>query len=541
MRELGRYLNEGWVATMIAYGALGGADAPTLKEYALELEQVLEHIAEAVIVKDLNAVVMFWNREAASLYGFSAAEAVGKPLRELHAAELSDADYGKLLARVRSGTQTSGTADRRKKNGDLVRVAIKTTPLFGVKGDLIGEITVARDVTALHRQEEALRAAQVTLQERLVALEEANRSLAREISARRKSDLAIRRNNRALLATVQQLESFHRDGELLARMAELLQSCAQRAEAYEIVRETGLQLFPQSSGALFVYRESRDVLEHVASWGEGPTPDKTLAPEECWALRLGNAHYAHANGFIRCRHAHESHQGYACVPFHGQGQVLGLFHISVEVNPGTRRPTRETEQRLQAMTDRVGAALSNLRLRDAMREMALRDGLTGLYNRRYLEDALNREVHRAERGGKPLAVIMIDIDNFKQFNDRHGHDAGDFVLSALARAISRHIRPSDLACRYGGEEFAVVLPEASLDLACQRAEEMRLAIRSTNLTHLGQTLAAPSASFGVAVYPGHGASAPDLLKAADRALYRAKREGRDCVSGEERPPSEHAA
>ena len=107
------------------------------------------------------------------------------------------------------------------------------------------------------------------------------------------------------------------------------------------------------------------------------------------------------------------------------------------------------------------------------------------------------------------------------------------MLSALARAIGRNIRPADLACRYGGEEFAVVLPETSIDMACQRAEEMRLAIRSTNLTHLGQTLAAPSASFGIAVYPGDGSTAPDLLKAADRALYRAKHAGRDRISVEQ--------
>ncbi len=526
---------------MIALRALGGADAGLLKQYALELEQVLDHIAEAVIVKDLNAVVMYWNQEAASLYGFSAAEAVGKPLSELHAAELSSGDYAKLLERVRAGVQTSSTAERRKKNGEIVRVAIKTTPLFGAERQLIGEITVARDVTALHRQEEALRAAQTTLQDRLEALRDANRSLAREISARRKSDLAVRRNNQTLIATVQQLEAFHRDGEVLSRMAELLQACAHRGEAYEIVRETGLQLFPRSAGSLFIYRESRDVLEHAASWGQGPPADKTLAPDECWALRLGSPHFAPVSGLIRCRHAHENVSSYACVPFHGQGQILGLIHLGVEVDPTRRRPAREIERRLQAMTDRVGPALANLKLRDAMREMALRDGLTGLYNRRYLEDALNREVHRAERSGKPLAVIMIDIDNFKQFNDRHGHDAGDFVLSALARAIARNIRPSDFACRYGGEEFAVVLPEASIDIACQRAEEMRLAIRNTNLTHLGQTLAAPSASFGVAAYPGHGSNAPDLLKASDRALYRAKRDGRDRVGVEQSAPAEQAA
>ncbi len=110
----------------------------------------------------------------------------------------------------------------------------------------------------------------------------------------------------------------------------------------------------------------------------------------------------------------------------------------------------------------------------------------------------------AERGGKPLAVIMIDIDNFKQFNDRHGHDAGDFVLSALARAIARNIRPSDLACRYGGGESPSCCRRRAWRLPASAPEEMRQAIRDTNLTHLGQTLAAPSASLGIAMHPGDG-------------------------------------
>jgi diguanylate cyclase (GGDEF)-like protein len=124
---------------------------------------------------------------------------------------------------------------------------------------------------------------------------------------------------------------------------------------------------------------------------------------------------------------------------------------------------------------------------------------------------------------------MIDIDHFKHFNDKFGHDAGDFVLSALARAVMKNIRPSDMACRFGGEELAIVLPEANLKSACERAEQMRLAIRDTNLTHLGQRLPAPTASFGVAVYPTNGTRPVDLLKAADEALYRAKHEGRDRV------------
>jgi diguanylate cyclase (GGDEF)-like protein/PAS domain S-box-containing protein len=505
--------------------------------HARELEQVLEQTGEAVIVKDLNAVVTYWNREAASLYGFSAQEAVGQPLRKLHAADLSDADYARILDRIRAGVPTSKSTERRKKSGEIVRVALKTTPLLDAQGKLLGEITVARDVTALHRTEEALRAAHATLQTRLVAIRDANRNLTREIAAHRKADAAMRRNNLALAATVRRLESFHRAGEVLSRMAELLQSCTQRAEAYAIVRETGAQLFPDSWGSLFIYRESRDVLEHVSTWGGERTPGSTLAPDECWALRLGSPHFVPRKGTIRCRHTHEDAESYVCMPVHGQGQILGLLHIALEVSPRSMRPAQDVEQRLRAMTDRVGPALANLKLRDALREMALRDGLTGLYNRRYLEDALNRELHRAERSGKPVAVVMIDIDQFKRFNDKFGHDAGDFVLSAIGRTISKSIRPSDIACRYGGEELAVVLSEASLECARERAEKLRLAIRDTNLTHLGQTLPAPTASFGIAVYPAHGTEPADLLKAADQALYRAKQEGRDrvCAAAEMAP------
>jgi diguanylate cyclase (GGDEF)-like protein/PAS domain S-box-containing protein len=513
------------------------AENGQVEAHARELDQVLQQTGEAVIVKDLNAVVTYWNREAASLYGFSAQEAVGQPLRKLHAADLSDADYARVLDRIRAGIPTSKATERRKKSGEIVRVALKTTPLLDAQGHLVGEITVARDVTALHRTEEALRAAQATLQARLAAIREANRNLTREIAARRKADAAMRRNNQALAGTVRQLESFHRDGEALSRMAELLQSCTQRGEAYAVVRETGAQLFPDSSGSLFIYRESRDVLEHVTTWGNGPASDATLAPDECWALRLGSPHFVPRKGTIRCRHGHEEAESYVCMPVQGQGQVLGLLHIALEVSARTMRPARDDEQRLRAMADRVGPALANLKLRDALREMALRDGLTGMYNRRYLEDALNRELHRAERSGKPVSVVMIDIDHFKHFNDKYGHDASDFVLSAVARAIMKCIRPSDIACRYGGEELAVVLPEANLESACARAEQLRLTIRNNNLVHLGQTLPAPTASFGVAVYPANGTKPADLLKAADQALYRAKQEGRDrvCAATEEAP------
>jgi len=501
---------------------------------ARQLEQVLEQIGEAIIVKDLDAVVTYWNREAASLYGYSAEDAIGRPLRKLHAADLSEAEYARLLERVRSGKPTTSTTERRKKSGDAVRVAIKTTPLLDAQGRLIGEITIARDVTALHRTEEALRAAQATLEARLTAIRESNRNLKREVGARRKTEVAQRRTNRTLAAMVRQLEAFHRSGEALSKMTELLQSCTARDEAYAAVRETAMELFPDVPGTLYLYRESRDALEQVAAWGGKPPADALLVPDECWALRLGRPHVARGLKAVRCRHADPSTPNTICMPVQGQGQVLALLHLALSTAGQGTPASTQAERRLRALTDRLGPALANLKLRDAMRVLALSDSLTGLYNRRYLEDALNRELHRAERSKKPFSIIMIDIDHFKRFNDTFGHDAGDFVLSAIARALMKNVRPTDIVCRYGGEELAVVLAETDLQNGVERAERLRVTIRETNLRHRGQTLPAPSASFGVATYPQHGTSVAEVLKAADAALYCAKQQGRDrvCMAGE---------
>jgi diguanylate cyclase (GGDEF)-like protein/PAS domain S-box-containing protein len=493
------------------------------------LEQVLEHVGEAVIVKDLDAVVTYWNREATALYGFAAEEAVGQSMRKLHAADLSDGEWAKLVARIRAGKATVSETERRKRSGEVVRVAIRTTPLFDADGELTGEITVARDVTLLHKTEEALRASQVSLEAKLQAARESRKTLAREIAARRRVEREQREANRKLEAMVRQLESMQRDGEALSRMAELLQS-AQRDEAYAVVSDTSGELFPGLTGSLYIFRESRDVLEHAISWNaDGHAIEPVLGPEDCWALRLGRAHVVHGQRGVRCRHARESHASYICMPVHGQDQVLGLVHVDLAGESRTERSRAEVERRLRTMTDRVGPALANLKLREALRLLALRDGLTGLYNRRYLEDTLAREIHRSERTGKGLAMIMIDVDHFKRFNDTFGHDAGDFVLSAIAKAIVQNIRPSDVACRYGGEELAVMLTDTDIESAIGRAERLRHVIRETNLTHRGQSLPAPSASFGVAGYPQDGKNVEELMKSADRALYEAKQAGRDRV------------
>ncbi len=164
-----------------------------------------------------------------------------------------------------------------------------------------------------------------------------------------------------------------------------------------------------------------------------------------------------------------------------------------------------------------------------LRELSIRDPLTGLFNRRYLEEMLALEMIRATRKGHPIGIIMADIDHFKRFNDIHGHAAGDAVLAQVGNFLRTHVRSSDATCRYGGEEFILILPEASRKITQIRAEQMREDTRHLHVQFEGQTLEAITLSLGIAVFPDHGSTNAAILGAADAALYRAKREGRDRV------------
>jgi diguanylate cyclase (GGDEF)-like protein len=169
-------------------------------------------------------------------------------------------------------------------------------------------------------------------------------------------------------------------------------------------------------------------------------------------------------------------------------------------------------------------------MREMLKIQSVRDPLTGLYNRRYMEESLTRELRRAARKKTELGVMMLDVDHFKQFNDTFGHEAGDAVLRSLGNLLRTQFRAEDIVCRYGGEEFTVILPDTSLQLTQQRAEELREAAKRELVQLRGQSLGAVSLSIGVASFPANGATSETLLGAADAALYRAKEAGRDRVT-----------
>jgi diguanylate cyclase (GGDEF)-like protein len=214
-----------------------------------------------------------------------------------------------------------------------------------------------------------------------------------------------------------------------------------------------------------------------------------------------------------------------------QGETLGVLHVQSQHEENLDEAKR---QLAYTVVEQAGMALSNLKLREALREQSIRDPLTGLYNRRYMEEVLKQQLSRVTRQLHPLGIIMIDIDHFKLFNDTHGHAAGDALLRELSRFLQSHIRGEDIACRYGGEEFTLIMPDASLEAARQRAELLRQEARHLRWRDAGQSHEAITLSAGIAIYPQHGRTIENVLRAADAALYQAKQEGRDRVIVAER-------
>jgi diguanylate cyclase (GGDEF)-like protein len=220
------------------------------------------------------------------------------------------------------------------------------------------------------------------------------------------------------------------------------------------------------------------------------------------------------------------------VPVLGADETIGLLHLRFDAAAAESDavvPWDEREQIAGTAAEYLGLALVNLRLRMALQQQSIRDPLTGLFNRRFLEETLAREVRRAQRKDTTLSVLMVDIDNFKLFNDRHGHAAGDVILREFSAMLVDSVRATDIASRYGGEEFTIVLPESPLADARNKAEHLLERIKALRVSFNGSTLEAISASIGLAAFPDHGEHAQGLLRAADAALYAAKQAGRGRV------------
>lgn len=316
---------------------------------------------------------------------------------------------------------------------------------------------------------------------------------------------------------------------LLSGINDYLQACLTIRDACAVISALSQPLFPDCSGGIFIFTSQNDYLEMVTFWGNSLYSDYLFTSLDCWALRRGRSHWVgKGQQDLFCNHVNHQHLPLEslCLPLIAQGETLGLLYLCTSKEQALP-PIRQ--QLAKTVAEQLSLAIANLKLREQLQHQSLHDPLTTLFNRRYLEQFLTQEIARAKRHRYSIGVMMIDIDHFKNFNDSLGHGAGDWVLRSIGFLLKESIRASDVACRYGGEEMTVILPDTSLKDTYQKAEFLRRAIADLRVEYEGQILHSLTASLGITCYPDHGETFKSLIQSADKALYGAKEAGRNQV------------
>ncbi|MEZ5465459.1 MAG: diguanylate cyclase [Lysobacteraceae bacterium] len=363
---------------------------------------------------------------------------------------------------------------------------------------------------------------------RRVAMHEANR-LRLESSVRERTAELAEQTGR-LERSLVQVERTHREVSLLGELSAALQGSQDIEVACERLAAFCPQMFPNSSGALYLQRPQPEPWMVASRWGR-ELPEH-LDRADCRGIVEGRllSHHA-ADGESLCGHLQRQsvpETASACIPLIAQDSTLGLLLILHDDGPEPAE-ARRRHAVAASMAEQTALALANLELRSALLEQSVRDPLTGLFNRRRLLESLREALSESCSTGEALALLMIDIDHFKAYNDTHGHAAGDRVLQSVAETLQACVRGGDVVCRYGGEELAVLLPGTVSSEAMRIAESMQTMIRETAVSHEGGRLPPVTLSMGLALFPDDGDGAEGLLKAADLALYEAKASGRDRI------------
>jgi len=462
------------------------------------------HVPEAteiaVVDSSPEGLTLGWDEAAEALFGYTFEEVVGRPLSAFFVQEQSEMVILLMDRASRNETSIDHPAICLRRDGTEIEVALTLTPTKDLSGKVTGFSTTIQRPSYINRPAD------------------------------------LENSTATLMRRIEELEQARTEVVLLSEMADFLQSCSKAEEAYAVITEMGERLFPGDSGALFVLDDSRKLVERVAYWGDLPIED-VFSPEGCWALRRGKTHtMVDKSSVLLCEHIGELTGECICIPLIAHGKKLGVMQIrsadsGLEGKIGWKGTLDHGRTLAANFAEHIAIALSNIQLRESLRATSIRDPLTGLYNRRYLEETLERELHRAARSGGSVGVIMCDVDEFKELNDEFGHLAGDDVLRELGRFLQASIRDEDLACRYGGDEFALILPDASFAITLERSQRLCEAVKEMDLTGARLETGPISMSFGTAAFPRDGLVPAKLIGAADSALYRAKSLGKDQVVG----------
>jgi diguanylate cyclase (GGDEF)-like protein len=313
----------------------------------------------------------------------------------------------------------------------------------------------------------------------------------------------------------------------LQELAGLLQASSTAEEAGEVAKRFAPEILPGGSGGLFLIEESRIAAHRLFGFGAEDV-GADFAYGDCWAIRRAHEHVVRRAQDPPCAHVEREDLALSlCLPLETQGETFGVFHFRLAHANAIGLDLDDCVASAQTFASELSLSFATLRLVDRLRQQSIRDPLTGLYNRRYFDETLERELARARRSNKPLSLVMVDLDHFKRFNDMFGHEAGDLVLKEVGTLMRQLFRNVDVACRLGGEELAIILPDAEPHQVRPRVEELAMRLRNRDLKLRKQPLGRVTLSAGISSFPDHGATMSDLMRSADEALYGAKSAGRD--------------
>ena len=364
-----------------------------------------------------------------------------------------------------------------------------------------------------------------------------DRKLAQEGQEKILEDLEVMVEKRTaeLSHQISELEQRNQMNRYMGEMADMMQSCRSISETFPIVKQYLKILFPADTCTLYLHDETRQLLDQVVPPVSGSETFSSMTNDSCWALRQGKNYLFHEmDQDMSCEHVAEAPHGYLCIPLIAQGVTTGLLHIVFHSPNDTLLDNAVTlldrkTSLCSRLADHLSLAFANLKLQEELKLKSIQDSLTGLANRRHMEEILQRQFHRLMRYETQCSLIMLDVDHFKKFNDTYGHEVGDFVLKELGGYLKKNTRGEDLPCRFGGEEFIIIMVNTSTERAFDKAEKIRAEIAETlSIPHLSGTIHF-TVSCGVATAPLHGRNIKELLKSVDTALYQAKHNGRNRV------------
>lgn len=449
-----------------------------IEEALRKFHRAVEQSPASVVITDTAGNIEYVNPKFTQVTGYTATEALGQNPRILKTTMTPLLTHQDMWQTILKGSEWTGEFCNRKKDGSYYWESASISPIFNAEGVITHFVAIKIDITLRKQAEEALKEAR---------------------------DAANAANHEIVL--------LNQMSTILQRAESVAMAVAQSLPILE-------DLFAGIAGTLYLVDPTTKRLKQYATWGAIAAPPTEPPVLATTLLTTPSAESE------PCTHMQLDTQ--LCLPLTNRDERLGVLCLTAAAMLDTA--TRDHWQRLAlTVTDQLALAFTNLSLRDRLRKQAIHDSLTGLFNRHYLEEALVRELNRAQRTNQAIGCMLIDIDYFKRYNDTYGHDAGDMVLRLVGDFLRQSIRQEDIACRFGGEEFLLILPGSALQDTQQRAEKLCQAIRQLSVVYQGRTLEQVAVSIGVASFPQHGQTTATMIAAADAALYRAKTGGRNQV------------